>query len=152
MPLETASFDMHRTLPLAPDRLFEVLTDANHREQWGAPDAEMVLVVDVEDVRVGGQDRHRCGPKEAPHFLVDTRWYDLAAPERAVFTETLIFGGEAAMTSLVTYSLTPSGDGTELAVTVAVSSFTGPDTLDEVRAGWEGGIANLARHVDELTT
>ena len=150
MPLDTTSFDVIRTLPLPPERLFEVLTDARHREKWGAPDADTVLIVEKEDVSVGGQDRHRCGPKDAPEFLVDTRWYDLTSPERAVFTETLIFGGHAAMTSLVTYSLTPKGNGTELGVTVAVSSFTGADTLNEVRTGWEGGLMNLERHVNEL--
>ncbi|WP_342070013.1 SRPBCC domain-containing protein [Yoonia algicola] len=144
MTLDTKSFDMHRTLPLPPDRLWALLTDAKHREKWGAPDPETVLIVDVADVRVGGLDRHRCGPADAPEFVVDTRWYDLTQPIRAVFTETLIFGGTTACTSLVTYSLDAAGKGTELGVTVAVSSFTGPETLEELQQGWNGGIDNLA--------
>jgi uncharacterized protein YndB with AHSA1/START domain len=126
------------------------MTDPKHREKWGAPDAETVLVVDTADLRVGGQDRHRCGPADAPDFVVDTRWYDLTSPERAVFTETLIIGGEALCTSLVTYALTASAEGTELSVTVAVSSFSGPETLDEFRSGWGGGLDNLERHVASL--
>lgn len=150
MTLDTTSFDLHRTLPLPPDRLWTVMTDPKHREKWSAPDAETVLVVDTADVRVGGQDRHRCGPADAPEFVVDTRWYDLAQPERAVFTETLVIGGEAVCTSLVTYSLTASSDGTDLSVTVAVSSFSGPDTLEEFRHGWGGGLDNLERHVTSI--
>lgn len=80
MPLDTKSFDMHRTIPLPPAKLWDVLTDPKHREKWGGPDAETVLIVDQADVRVGGQDRHRCGPADAPEFVIDTRWYDLSAP------------------------------------------------------------------------
>lgn len=150
MPTDTTSFDMHRTLPLPKARLWEVLTNPAHREKWGGPDADTVLVVDRADVRVGGQDRHRCGPADAPDFVVETRWYDLAAPDRAVFTETLIFGGEAVCTSLVTYSLSGEGAGTRLDLTVAVSSFSGPETLDDFRQGWAGGLENLERHVAAL--
>ncbi len=147
MSLDTSSFNLHRTLPLSPDRLWEVMTDPKHREAWGGPDAETVLVIDKADLRVGGQDRHRCGPADAPDFVIDTRWYDLAAPDRAVFTETLIIGGEALCTSLVTYSLTAAGTGTDLGVTVAVSSFSGPETLEDFKQGWGGGLDNLESHV-----
>ena len=145
MTLDTRSFDLHRTLPLPPDRLWPVLTDPAYREKWGGPDDTAVLVVDQADLRVGGLDKLRSGPGEAPDFEIETRWYDLTAPERAVFTETLIIGGERLCTSLVTYNLMPEGGGTALGVTVAVSSFSGPETLAEFQAGWEGGLANLAR-------
>jgi len=144
MSLDTKSFDMHRALPLSPDRLWDVLTDPKLREHWNGPDAQTMLVTETADLRVGGLDRHRFGPADAPEFVVDTRWYDLTQPIRAVFTETLIFGGATACTSLVTYSLEAAGKGTELSVTVAVSSFTGPETLEEVRHGWNGGLDNLA--------
>lgn len=150
MPLDTASFDLHRTLPLDAATLWEVMTDARHRESWGAPGEGMVLTVETADVREGGQDRHRCGPAEAPDFVVLTRWYNLAAPERAVFTETLVVGDDSFFTSLITYVLTPAGRATELAITVAVSSFDGAGAIDEVRAGWEGGLANLDAYIAEL--
>ncbi|MDX8350813.1 SRPBCC domain-containing protein [Cognatiyoonia sp. IB215182] len=151
MGLDTTSFDLHRDLPLPPARLWEVMTDPKHREKWGGPDADTVLIVDTADLRVGGVDRHRCGPADAPEFEVETRWYDLTAPERAVFTETLIIGGEAICTSLVTYSLSTAESGTALAVTVAVSSFSGPETLQEFRQGWDGGLDNLQRLVAVMT-
>ena len=151
MSLDTKSFDLHRTLPLSPDRLWQVLTDAKEREKWNGPDAETMLETDSADLRVGGQDRHRFGPADAPEFVVDTRWYDLAAPERAVFTETLIFGGEAVCTSLVTYALEGAGKETKLNITVAVSSFSGPDTLGEVQQGWAGGVDNLEAYAKGIT-
>ncbi|EBA13397.1 SRPBCC family protein [Roseobacter sp. CCS2] len=151
MPLDTKSFDLHRTLPLSTERLWQVLTDAKEREKWAGPDAATMLETDFADLRVGGQDRHRFGPKDAPEFLVDTRWYDLTKPERAVFTETLIFGGEAVSTSLVTYLLLGDGNETKLSITVAVSSFSGPEALDEIQQGWAGGVDNLAAYAKAIT-
>lgn len=150
MPTDTATFELQRILPLSPEKLWHVMTDARQREKWGAPDASMVLVMDSSDLRVGGQDRHHCGPADAPDFQVDTRWYHLTAPTRAVFTETVIFGGEPAFTSLVTYALTPATGGTTLDISVATASFSGPEALGEVEGGWMGGMENLARHVAGL--
>jgi len=150
MPLDTKSFDLHRRLPLSAERLWHVLTDAKEREKWNGPDASALLETDAADLRVGGSDRHRFGPVHAPEFLVDTRWYNLTVPERAVFTETLIFGGEAVSTSLVTYALSPAGNETALSITVAVSSFSGAEALDEIAQGWAGGMDNLESYAASL--
>ncbi len=150
MAPDTKSFDLHRTLPLPAIRLWQVLTDAKEREKWNGPDAATVLETDAADLRVGGQDRHRFGPVDAPEFVVDTRWYNLTEPERAVFTETLVFGGEAVSTSLVTYVLDDKGAETSLSITVAVSSFSGPEALDEIQQGWAGGVDNLQSYTASI--
>jgi len=150
MPLDTKSFDLHRTLPLPAERLWRVLTDAKEREKWNGPDATTMLETDDADLRVGGKDRHRFGPVDAPEFVVETRWYNLTLPERAVFTETLVFGGEAVSTSLVTYVLHSEGKKTTLDITVAVSSFSGTETLDEIQQGWVGGVDNLQSYAASI--
>ncbi len=150
MSPDTGTFDLTRSLPLPPDRLWPLLTDPHHRDHWGAPSDGTVLVTEVSDLRIGGQDRHRCGPADAPDFTVLTRWYHLEAPARAVFTETLDIGGTAIFTSLVTYVLRPTADGTDLALTVALASFTGADAMPDVRDGWTGGLANLDRYIATL--
>lgn len=149
---DTKTLDLSRKLPLSPDRLWPLLTDPAHREKWGAPEEGMVLTVETTDTREGGYERHRCGPAEAPDFVVDTRWYKLSAPELAVFTETLLVGGDTIFTSLVTYSVSADAVGSTLDVTVAVSSFVGPDAFDEVAQGWEGGLANLANYATAQIT
>jgi len=143
MTTDTAEYRFHRALPLPPDRLWHLLTDGRMRERWGAPSAEMVLTMVTEDLRPGGIERHRCGPEDAPDFEVETRWYRLTAPADAVFTETVEIGGTALATSLVTYRVAANSSGSDLHVTVAVSSFTGPDTPGEFRHGWDGGLRNL---------
>ncbi|MEM9031432.1 MAG: SRPBCC domain-containing protein [Pseudomonadota bacterium] len=147
MSNDTSSFDLAREFPLSPEKLWTLLTDARQREAWGAPEEGMELRVEVEDLREGGLERHRCGPEDAPEFVVHTRWYRIDAPRRAVFSETVSVGGEALGTSLVTYVLTVRDGGTALGVTVAVSAFGGPEMLGEFKAGWEGGLANLERLV-----
>lgn len=151
MALDTKSFDLHRTLPLAPERLFSVLTDPAHREKWAGPDADTVLTTQTADLTVGGQDKQYAGSADAPEFAVEIRWYDLTPPDRVVFTETLIFGGAAVSTSLVTYSLEAAGPQTNLSITVAVSSFSGPEALAEIQAGWDGGLENLTNYVQALS-
>jgi len=143
---DTKTLEFSRNLPLSPDRLWPLLTEAAHREKWGAPEEGMVLQVERADTREGGTERHRCGPADNPEFLIDTNWYRLAAPDLAVFTETLVMGEDRIFTSLVTYAVTASGDGATLDVTVAISSFVGDGAFDEVAQGWEGGLANLVAY------
>lgn len=152
MTTDTGAFDFHRTLPLAPDQLWHVLTDANMRERWGAPSADMILKVETRDLKVGGIERHICGPKENPEFEVETRWYRLDAPSDASFTETIEIGGGAIATSLVTYRLKPSDKGSDLFVHVSISSFCGPEAASEFKDGWNGGLSNLETLVQELAS
>lgn len=151
MSLDTGSFDLKRSLPLDAATLWDVMTDPKHRENRGAPTEATVLTMERTDLRVGGSERHRCGPEEAPDFGVDTRWYHLDAPGRAAFTETVVIGEDAIFTSLISYVLSPNECTTELCVTVALSSFCGPDALQDVKAGWGGGLANLDRYIATLS-
>lgn len=143
MTTDTGHFELTRTLPLTPDRLWHVLTDAKMREAWGAPGKGMVLTVETSNFQVGGLETHRCGPADAPEFTVSTRWYRIDAPNDAAFTETVHVGGDTIATTLVTYRVTAEGAESRLDVSVAVSSFVGPDADDEFKAGWEAGLSNL---------
>ena len=146
---DTKMLEFTRDLPLSPDRLWPVLTDAEHRSKWGAPEEGMVLEVERADTREGGEERHYCGPADNPEFVVDTRWYKLAGPDLAVFTETLLVGGETIFTSLVTYAVSAAGSGAKLEVAVAISSFVGDSAFDDVAQGWEGGLANLEAYAGQ---
>ena len=145
MTTDTATYDFHRDFTISTAQLWHLLTDPGMRSQWGTPEPGQTLTMITSDLRTGGLERHRCGPADAPEFEVETRWYRLDASENAVFTETLEADGATLATSLVTYRLTETGAGTALDVSVAVSSFVGPDMAQEFHAGWEGGLDNLAR-------
>ncbi len=139
----TDTFVYDRTFPLPPARMWVLLTDAKMREQWGAPGEGNMLEVIASDMRVGGEEHHRCGPADNPEFEVRTRWYHLTEPEIAVYTEVIEAGGAQLGASLVTYQLEAHDGGSKLLATVAVSSFVGPEMMDEFRAGWDGGMEKL---------
>jgi len=69
----------------------------------------------------------------------------LGEPDSAVYTEVIEAGGMALGASLVTIALTAEGTGSTLNVTVAVSSFVGPEMIGEFQSGWDGSMANLDR-------
>ncbi|MEJ6640683.1 MAG: SRPBCC domain-containing protein [Octadecabacter sp.] len=143
--MTTDTFIYTRDAALPPARMWPLLTTADMRAIWGAPDAGKTLDTVASDVRVGGVDHQRCGPADAPEFESHTRWYHLSEPETAVYTEVIEAGGMALGASLVTLNLTPNGSGATLNVSVAVSSFVGPEMIAEFKGGWDGSMANLDR-------
>lgn len=143
MTTDTNTFTYTRRYPLPPAQLYHLLTDADMRAAWGCPDPGMDMTVVTTDLTVGGTDLQRAGPANAPAFEVTTRWYNLNAPSDVVFTETIHAEGTDLGASLVTYRIAEDATGSTLAVTVAVSSFVGPDMIAEFNAGWDGGMANL---------
>lgn len=147
MTTTTGQFRITRTIAAPPARLWSLLTDPQAREAWGAPSDDATLILDTADLREGGQERHRCGPREAPEFIVDTHWYHLAAPERACFTETLTIGDARLAVSLVTYRLEPAEQGCHLAVDVAVSSMTDDPVTEEFHGGWTSGLDRLEQMI-----
>ena len=108
-----------------------------------------VLAVDTHDVREGGRDVHRCGPKDTPDYLVETHWYRIAEPDFACFTETLDIGPERLSTSLIAYMLVPDGAGTRLTVHVDIVSYAGAEAIPEHQAGWTSALDRLTRMVAE---
>ncbi len=150
MTTDTANFDFQRDFQLNTDQLWHLLTDARMREVWGAPELGMILKVTKEDLRIGGLERHICGEEKAPDFEVETRWYHLNAPKDAVFTETVMAEENTFATSLVTYRVAEKGAGSALFINVAVSSFSGAESLNEFKAGWGSGLDNLDRVAAEM--
>lgn len=144
---ETRTFRLTRDIATSPDKLWALLTDGKAREVWGGPSDDVVLVLDTEDFREGGQERHRCGPADAPEFTVDTHWYHIEAPAKACFTETVIAGGMRIGVSLVTYTLDAADTGSHLTIDVAVASMTGEDMVGDFEDGWNSGLDRLDRMV-----
>ena len=143
---------LDRRFATTPERLWQVLTDPELRTRWGAPSDDAVLILTQSDLREGGQDHHRCGPKEAPEFEVWTRWYRLDAPTLACFTETIEAGGMIHATCLVTYMLGTEGAETTLGVDIAVSAFSGEEVIGDVEAGWTSALARLALQLQDATS
>lgn len=142
MPTDTDTFTFERAFPLSPTKLWSLLIDPHMREIWGAP-GDATLEIVTADTRLGGTDRHRCGPKDAPEFEVETRWYNLDEPQTATLTEVIEAGGMRLGASLVTYALSETKTGSDLSICVAVTSFVGPEMIAEFKDGWSGAVEKL---------
>lgn len=140
---------MNRTIAANADTVWHVLINPNQREIWAAPDDDHVLSVEMHAVREGGRDVHRCGPKHAPDYLVETHWYRLAGPVFACFTETLDIGPDRLSTSLITYTLEQEGSDTRLLVHVDIVSYAGAEAIPEHQAGWTSALDRLVRMVKD---
>ena len=142
-------FRLTRMFPVAPDRLWTLLTDPKAREIWGGPSDDTVMHLEKADLREGGDERHRCGPAEAPEFVVDTRWYHLDAPSLACFSETVSAQGTRFGVTLVTYTLASADAGSELIVDVSLASLTGEAMTGDFKEGWTNGLGRLERLIKE---
>ena len=145
MTTDTDTFTYSRDLPLSPARLWPLLTQADMRANWGAPDESMEMTVLSSDVRVGGTEHQRCGPEDTAEFEQHTRWYHLDEPAGAVYTEVIEAGGMALGASLVTIAVAAKETGSTIHITVAVSSFVGPEMIGEFQGGWDGAFENLVK-------
>ncbi|MEL6913971.1 MAG: SRPBCC domain-containing protein [Pseudomonadota bacterium] len=144
MKPNTSELSFTRQFTLPPAKLWYLLTDPKMREIWGAPSEDATLVVEeASELSEGGYERHRCGPKDNPEFVVETRWYSLQDSELATFTETLLTGGHRIFTTLVTYGLTPVKTGTRLDIEIAISGFSDEDMRADIEEGWTAGLATL---------
>ena len=141
----TGNFTLTRAFGIAPADLWPLLTDPETRAGWSAPSDSDVLILESQDLREGGTDRHRCGAAEAPDYKVETYWYRLDAPSLACFSETVDAGGMRIATSLVTYGLEATDGGCSLQVIVHVSSFVGDEALADFETGWISALDRLRR-------
>jgi uncharacterized protein YndB with AHSA1/START domain len=139
---------VERTLDVPVLRVYSALADAEERAIWGAPSDSAVFIYDEANFAVGGRDLARCGAKEDPRYRVETRYVDIVPERRVVSTETIHELDKLLATNITTLELFSDGQRTQLKVTVQVTSFVGPSMINNIRAGHEGSLANMARHLD----
>lgn len=151
MSLHTGQFTIQRTIKASQDRLWHLLIDPHARTEWGAPSDDHVLEMVRHDVREGGQDLHRCGPANNPEFEVATHWYHLGEQDSACFTEVLEMGGTRLSVSLVGYDLRAIDGGTELNITVTVTSLVGEDMTDDHHEGWTSALNRMEQIIARET-
>jgi uncharacterized protein YndB with AHSA1/START domain len=141
---------VERTLDVPVSRVYCALADARERASWGAPSDAAVFIYDEANFAVGGRDLARCGAKEDPRYRVEARYIDIVAERRVVWTETNHEVDKLLATNITTLELLPDGQRTRLKVTVQVTSFVGLGMIKNTKAGHEGSLANMARHLDSM--
>jgi uncharacterized protein YndB with AHSA1/START domain len=139
---------VERMLDVRLSRVYAALANAEERARWSAPSDTAVFIYDEANFSVGGRDLARCGAKEDPRYRIEARYVDIVAERRVVWTETIHEVDRLLAVNVTTLELLPHGERTRLRVTVQVASFVGPGMIENTKAGHEGSLANMARHLE----
>jgi len=129
------SIELTRLLSAPPERVYQALTDARTLERWFPSRVEA-------DVRIGGKIRfwfEALGRREDEEHLREGVFRELVPGRKVAYTFKLPEGE-----TLVTWTLTPRGKGTELRL--VHSGFKGGpgSEMGEHSGGWAFYVGNLA--------
>lgn len=151
MTIEFDTITFSREIACSPEHLFKVMTDRTARETWGAPSDATVIIIDEFDLRPGGQEIARCGPREAPEFRTVTDFHVIDPPSVLISTETLEVGGALVSVSQCTSEITGSQDQSSLKITLQIASLEGSELFADYSTGWSAALDNLARLATRAT-
>jgi uncharacterized protein YndB with AHSA1/START domain len=147
-----ATITLEQSYEAPVERVFAEFADPAARARWSAP-SDDALIYDEASFKEGGRDLFRCGPVNHPRFQGETSYYVIVPNKRVVSCETVSTGGQRLAVALTTLDFEPSGDGTNLRVTIQMVSMAGPGMIAGYEAGNKSALENLSRHLSgDLST
>ncbi|MDQ1850146.1 SRPBCC domain-containing protein [Gemmobacter fulvus] len=141
----TLTFTRQVAAPLAT--LWQVWTAPAARAVWAAPAPTVTVVFLEADMRVGGREVSLCKVEGQPDIRCDCGWLELVPPQRCVNYEVISCEGVTQSAALVTADFAPAGEGSQLVVTVQLSSLAA-DMQAGYRQGFGAGLDTLAQVAD----
>lgn len=141
----TLTFTRQVAAPLAT--LWQAWTAPAARAVWAAPAPSVTVVFLEADMRVGGREFSLCKVEGQPDIRCDCGWLDLVPPQRCVNYEVISCEGVTQSAALVTADFAPAGEGSQLVVTVQLSSLAA-DMQAGYRQGFGAGLDTLAQVAD----
>lgn len=119
-------------------------------QAWTAPAARAIWAAPAPSVTVeflkadpGAPEVSLCKVAGQPDIRCECGWLDLQAAQRSVNYELVSSEGVARSAALVTADFAPRGEGSQLTVTVQLSSLA-EDMEAGYRRGFDAGLDNLA--------
>lgn len=140
------SFDLDRTYPAPPERVWEAFTHAELLQRWVCPDPEWRVASCEVDARAGGGYRIRFGPRPDGDAYAETATFAVFEPVERLVLDVLTEGEDMAETTRCTVLLVPVEGGTRLDLTV--EGLSGAETAQSMRTGWEWCLEGIAGLVD----
>lgn len=134
MTIAHDTIHLTRTLEADLEDVWSAYADTSLRSRWSVPQGEE-MVFDSDDLRSGGSARYRCGTPGDLEFAGSIDYLHIAPEAAVVHTETMRTGSELLSAGLLTWSFAAAGPGTDLSLTVQVTSFVGEGMLDGTRNG-----------------
>ena len=139
------SFELDRTYPATPERVWAAWTDADQLQRWVLPDPEWRLSSCEVDPREGGGYRLRFGPRPAGDAYRETATYTVFEPVERLVLDVLTEGEDMSESSRCTVLLVPVEGGTRLELTV--EGLSDGETAEGMRVGWTWCLEGIAAHL-----
>jgi len=143
--LKHSTFVFERICAAPVERVFAAFANPEERASWGTPSETAAFIYDKVDFREGGVDVFRCGDKSNPQYRGVTTYYDIAPNERIIASEVVESKGRKLLISMSTTTFEPEGSGTNIVVTVELTSLAGEDMLNGAKFGHNASLDNLVK-------
>jgi uncharacterized protein YndB with AHSA1/START domain len=148
---------LRQTFPAPPEAVFAAFVSADALKEWWSPEGYAAVEVQV-NARVGGQYsvvmRSYAGSETV---YVRGVYREISRPRRLVFTHMFEHRGSSAPfagvglaghETLVTVEFIARGEATELIL--VQEQIPTPEAEQMLEFGWQGILANLARHLERI--
>jgi uncharacterized protein YndB with AHSA1/START domain len=136
------SFDLDRTYPAPPGRVWAAFTRAELLERWVCPDPEWRVASCEVDPRAGGGYRIRLGPRPDGDAYAEVATFAVFEPVERLVLDVLTEGEDMAERSRCTVLLLPVEGGTRLELTV--EGLSGAQVAEGLRVGWQACLEGIA--------
>ncbi|RKS72438.1 uncharacterized protein YndB with AHSA1/START domain [Motilibacter peucedani] len=139
------SFDLERTYPAPPERVWAAWTRADQLERWVCPDPEWRVASCEVDAREGGGYRLRFGPRPSGDAYSEDATFTVFEPVQRLGLDILTAGEDMAERSQCTVLFEPVEGGMRLQL--RVDGLSGELTADQMRTGWTWCLEGIAQHL-----
>ncbi|GIF47137.1 uncharacterized protein YndB with AHSA1/START domain [Asanoa ferruginea] len=136
------TFDLDRTYPAPPERVWAAWTRADLLERWVLPDPDWRLSSCEVDAREGGGYRLSFGPRPEGDAYTEKATFSVFEPVRRLVLDVLTEGEDMAERSRCTVLFLPVEGGTRLELTV--EGLSGVTTIEHLRVGWQWCLDGIA--------
>lgn len=143
-----ATFDIERSYPVTPSRVFAAFADPVKKRRWFRDDDGSETLEFEMDFRVGGRERSTFVMKSGPIAGVictnETTYQDIVPDARIVLAYTMALGDKRFSASQATFEMLPENSGTRLIFTEQAAFFEGADGPTMRKEGWRLLLERLA--------
>jgi uncharacterized protein YndB with AHSA1/START domain len=152
-PVIHDTFEIERTFPASPSRVFAAFASKEAKDAWGdtgdlgepGPDAG-----DTEfDFRIGGRERFGIG-YQGTSFRYDALYYDIVPDQRIIYSYEMYANDARISVSVATIEFAATPEGTALTWTeqgAYLDGFDGPEAPQLRRGGTAEMLDGLAKYL-----